>query len=165
MLGNARCWAVKPINVTPDTIQFDNAKFVTPVTCETADVPQINLSRAGCLAEGCQHSWQPSWRRHWHLTGLRCIGTAQTYAVIWYDWHHQTRHSLVLLKSPPLYIYCALVSLASLLCRHNVFTASDHANSRHRQRSHYQHRLASHGTAQTCTVVSLSSFVYRHVSI
>ena len=42
-----------------------------------------------------------------HLTGLKCLGTAQTYAVIWFDWHHQTRHSLVFLKSPPLYIYRA----------------------------------------------------------
>ena len=40
-----------------------------------------------------------------YLTGLKGIGTAQTYAFIWYDWHHQTRHSLVFLKSPPLYIY------------------------------------------------------------
>ena len=165
MLVNARCWAVKPINVTPDTIQFDNAKFVTPVTSETADVPQINLSRAGCLADGVSALLAtllaPPLTSNWS----KMFGTAQTYAVIWYDWHHQTRHSLVLLKSPPLYIYGALVSLASLLCRHNVFTASDHANSRHRQRSHYQHCLASHGTAQTCTVVLLSSFVYRHVSI
>ena len=34
------------------------------VTSETADVPpfllaQINFSRAGCLAEGCQHPWTP----------------------------------------------------------------------------------------------------------
>ena len=45
-----------------------------------------------------------STRLRLRITGLKCLGTAQTYAVIWYDWHHQTRHSLVSLKSPPLYI-------------------------------------------------------------
>ena len=34
------------------------------VTSETADVPpfllaQINFTRAGCLAKGCQHPWNP----------------------------------------------------------------------------------------------------------
>ena len=45
--------------------------LTNPVTSETADVPpfllvQINFSRAGCLAEGCQHPWHPPWRRHWY---------------------------------------------------------------------------------------------------
>ena len=58
------------------------------------------------------------------------------------------------LKSPLLYICRA----HSCRCRH-LFAdmlrvrRTRHVNSRHRQRSRCQHHLASHGTAQTCTVV------------
>ena len=52
-----------------------------------------------------------------------------------------------------IYLLWSLVSLASLFCRHNVFAASRHVNSRRRQRARCQHRLASQVTAQTCTVV------------
>ena len=58
------------------------------------------------------------------------------------------------LKSPLLYICRA----HSCRCRHlfaNMLRVrrTRHANSRHRQRSRWQHHLASQGTAQTCTVV------------
>ena len=97
------------------------------------------------------------------------------------------------LKSPLLYICRA----HSCRCRHlfaNMLRVrrTRHVSSRHRQRSRCQHHLASHGTAQTCTVVqcdyshqirlpllfktaltismssesvSLSSFVCRYVSV
>ena len=93
-------------------------------------------------------------RRLTGLTGLKCLGTAQTYKVISHDWHHQTRNSFVFLKSPSLYI-CRAHS-----CRRRHLFAdmlrvrrTRHVNSRHRQRSRCQRHLASQGTAQTCTVV------------
>ena len=54
----------------------------------------------------CAAPTATSTRLRLRISGLKCLGMAQTYAVFWYDWHHQTRHSLVFLKSPPLYIYC-----------------------------------------------------------
>ena len=70
-----------------------------------------------------------STRLRLRISGLKCRGTAQTYAVIWYDWHHQTRYSRLSKIAAAIYLSCTLVSLASLLCRHTDFTASRHVNS------------------------------------
>ena len=50
-----------------------------------------------------------NWQRR--LTGLKCLGTTQTYAVIWI-----IRQYLDFIKSPPiLYLWCTLMSLSSII--------------------------------------------------